>query len=83
MPEKIRRSWLAKLIAAGFIYIVILGNIWFSRGISGDSTPHWMMVAFVIGMIWVLGLGVAMGVQWIYLWHTDQLHSGDQYGLES
>lgn len=83
MPEKIRRSWLTKLVAIGFIYIVILGNIWFTRGISGASTPDWMVLAFFFGIVWILCLGVAMGAQWLYLWHTDQLHVKDSYSLES
>ena len=56
MPDKIRKSILARLIAIGFIYIIVLGNIWFAQGVSGSPTPEWMIYGFFGGIAWVFTL---------------------------
>ncbi len=42
-----KKSFWAKLIAACFIGLVIVGNIWLVQRFSMDTPPYWIQAAFV------------------------------------
>lgn len=60
MHPSVRRSIWAKMTALGFIYLIILGNFWFSYRLFGHHSPEWLLEAFVIGLpfVFIGGMGV-------------------------
>ncbi|SME88630.1 hypothetical protein [Pseudobacteriovorax antillogorgiicola] len=83
MPPKLRRSLVVRLIALGFIYLIVLGNIWFIQLFTEKVTPLWMQLAFLIGVAWVGILGVCLGIYGTYLWKTGALQEDEDDDTES
>lgn len=60
--QKWRHSIWSKLSAAGFISLVVLGNIWFILGMSHPQAPHWLQLTFVVNIFWLLVSGLGLGL---------------------
>ena len=60
--------------ALAFIYLVIVGNIWFIMSFSVKTSPRWLQILFSIGVLWVISSGVAMLVHsWLLRPNADVL----------
>lgn len=66
MPDEIRRSIFTRLIALGFIFLVILGNWWFAQLALGQAVSQTLIHLFVGAVVWVFTWGFCLGVQWIH-----------------
>lgn len=77
MPPKLRQHILTKLVAIGFIYLIIIGNIWFGLSITTKVTPVWLQSLFGIGVLWVVATGFLLVAYGGYAWFTGALEEGD------
>lgn len=73
MPSKIRNLLPVRLIALCFIYLIILGNIWFGLTFTGNEAPQWIQIMFGTGVLAVFGLGLVTTIYLVYLWSSGQL----------
>ena len=57
MNQSWKKSFWAKMIAACFIGLVVLGNIWLIQRFSLDVPPLWLQTCFVglTGAVFVFG----------------------------
>jgi len=62
MDIRLRRSPAARFVALAFIFMIVLGNIWFAHAMIGATAPSWVSPAFLIG-----GLIVIFGIAWFGL----------------
>lgn len=46
-----------KLMAIGFIVLILLGNYWLIFIYSFQSTPKWLWDVFILCSIWIIGCG--------------------------
>lgn len=53
MDSHLRKSIWTRSVALGFVYLILIGNIWITYHITGSHVPLWMRVAFFIGIFWV------------------------------
>ena len=58
MQAHIRRSLAAKIVAIGFIVLILMGNFLFVWQIGGQEPKEWTRVAGLAGLAMVLGGGV-------------------------
>ena len=69
MDEQLRRSVWTKLSALGFIYLIILGNIWFAFMVVGAVLPDWLRNSFYLGVLFVLGSGAGLFTKILTNWY--------------
>lgn len=62
MQTSWRKSIWSKVIAAGFIVMICLGNIWFVASLSGEGTPVWLQLLFGLTLLWIFIGAVGLGV---------------------
>lgn len=60
MQEKIRRSLAAKIVAIGFIILILFGNFLFVKRILGQKEDDWMVIGAWLGLGCVLIGGIAL-----------------------
>lgn len=53
MDSQLRKSIWTRSVALGFVYLILIGNVWVTYLITGGHVPLWMRVAFFIGIFWV------------------------------
>lgn len=66
MQQDIRSSWWTKLIAIGFILLILMGNFWVVFLITGQAIPEWLQSGFManIGFLVICCLGFGGMVLW-------------------
>lgn len=66
MQESVRKSWPARLSALGFIFVIILGNVWLTYGLTNEPVPAWLGVAMAasIGVTLLGGAGLVGLLVW-------------------
>ena len=67
MSEELRRSIFTRLIALGFIFLVILGNYWFAQLLLGIAVSQTLVNLFAGAVVWVFTWGLCLFGQWLYL----------------
>lgn len=70
MHQELRKSIWTRLVALGFIYLIVLGNVWFTYTVTGGEVPLTLRVAFFVGIFWVLTSAVGVLV------HAVQIKRG-------
>lgn len=70
MHPELRRSIWTRLVALGFIYLIVLGNVWVTYTVTGGYVPLSLRVAFFIGIFWVVTTAVGVLV------HAVQIKRG-------
>jgi len=78
MHTKVRSSWIARLLALSFIYLIVLSNIWFAIAFTSSLTPAWLQNMFFAGVLAVLVFGFSLIVYFAYLWRTGRLYDEGQ-----
>ncbi len=60
MDETIKRSFWSRLSALGFIFLIVVGNIWYAKMIVGEPIGVWIQLSFYlsVGMALVGAVGV-------------------------
>ncbi|RYZ60453.1 MAG: hypothetical protein EOP07_00730 [Proteobacteria bacterium] len=58
-----RKSIWTKLIAASFIVMIVLGNIWLVMRFSTETPPLWLQTCFVISIGASFVFGAALGAE--------------------
>ena len=56
--------------AVGFIYLIILGNIWYAMLVVGTMPPEWLKVSFYLGIFFILGCGVGLVTRIALNWRS-------------
>ncbi len=56
MIRYLRQSLPARVAAVGFIVVIVLGNVWLTYGLTGQTPPVWVAVSFLGGMV-IAGCG--------------------------
>lgn len=74
MSPVLRKHIFTKLVAVGFIFLILLGNIWFGLSLTTTETPIWIQTLFGIGILWVITFGVLLCLYAIYLWQKGSLY---------
>ncbi|MFW7378034.1 MAG: hypothetical protein ACOH5I_04440 [Oligoflexus sp.] len=82
MRAETRQSWLAKLLAITFILLVVLGNIWFVKFVTGQIAPHWMIYTFEALASLAIVLGVTLGIYAIVLGVRKPV-KGSEHGIHT
>ena len=59
----LRKFFWSKIFALGFIFLIILANIWVGIVLFGAPTPLWIEWGFVGGMIWIAVSAVGVLIQ--------------------
>lgn len=59
---------IRRLVAVGFIILILLGNYWFIHIVTGRHPDPWVQTVFVLIMLGLVGIGFLWGVLWIYSW---------------
>ncbi len=49
-----RKSFLAKAAALGFIYLIVLGNIWLSFVVIAHQPPTWVYQGLLGGVVYIV-----------------------------
>ena len=62
MDQELTRSAPARLVAMGFIALILLGNCWFVLTIIGQRLPSWFPLASSVIVSGVIGGGVWLGI---------------------
>ncbi len=70
MHPELRRSIWTRLVALGFIYLIVLGNIWVTYQVTGEHVPLSLRVAFFLGIFWIVTTAVGVLV------HAIQIKKG-------
>ncbi|NRA45607.1 MAG: hypothetical protein HRU09_11685 [Oligoflexales bacterium] len=63
MKPHIRQSLAAKIVAVGFIILILLGNFWVVGHLLGRQPSEWMSVLGLGGLALVLIGGVFLMIQ--------------------
>ncbi len=58
-----RKSIWSKFIAAGFIFQVLIGNIWLVQRFSMKEPPFWLQVSFIYSSGAIIAFGLALGAE--------------------
>lgn len=66
MQAAIRKSWPARLSALGFIAVIVLGNVWWTFGLTGKPIPQWLGVAMASSIGLTLFSGVCLMALMVY-----------------
>lgn len=66
-----QHSLAARVTAIGFITLILLGNFWVIRAVTGSPIPSWFPVISLIGILTVFtgGTILAIGFMRRYLHH--------------
>ena len=51
-----------KLMAIGFIVLILLGNYWLVFIFSFQQPPWWLWDAFILCSMWIIGCGIGIGI---------------------
>ena len=81
MDEQLRRSIWTKMSAIGFIYLIVLGNIWYAMLVVGAAPPEWLKISFYLGIFFVLASGAGLLMKILTRWYLNP-YQGEVEALE-
>ncbi len=62
LSSHLRHSPPARLAAAGFIAVVLFGNLWLAQALTGGHAPVWIATGFAAGVALALAGGIGLMV---------------------
>lgn len=63
--KTLRSSIWSKAAALGFIFLIVLANVWVAILVTGSQTPAWLSNSFMIGILLTFANVVALAVKMI------------------
>jgi hypothetical protein len=77
MTPKPLQTPAARAGAIGFILLIVVGNLWFVKSLTGEPIPEWMRLVGTVGVVLAFFGGGAVFFGIVGRWWKSSRASGD------